>query len=210
MSYQEEISPKKPPNFSWIQEGKLCAMGFPEEVGHLMYLQEHGVTHLISLTAEREPPIERLQGKCEDPTLHSVLPLVVIDFTPPSISQIERCLDIIEEENMGQGAVGIHCAKGYGRTGTVIACYYVKMGGLTAVHAIEKVRMDRPGSLETDDQENRVCEFESMNKNRIVISPADQVIDKARMDVPDVSPETEDQNSTISEESTTKIKTVAS
>ena len=52
-------------------------------------------------------------------------------------------------------AVAIHCAAGLGRTGTVLAAYFVAKG-LSAREAVERVRQLRPGSVETVEQERAI------------------------------------------------------
>jgi hypothetical protein len=47
----------------------------------------------------------------------------------------------------------VHCAAGMGRTGTVLACYLVKYQKYSAKDAIEKVRTERPGSIQSEVQE---------------------------------------------------------
>ena len=47
---------------------------------------------------------------------------------------------------------------GLGRTGVVLACYFVEKG-LSAQNAIARVRRMRPGSIETDEQADAVVEF---------------------------------------------------
>jgi atypical dual specificity phosphatase len=49
-----------------------------------------------------------------------------------------------------------------GRTGTFLACYLVSKG-YSASNAIEKVRIKRPGSIETIEQQEVVLEFENKN-----------------------------------------------
>ena len=62
-------------------------------------------------------------------------------------------------------AVGVHCAHGKGRTGTVISCYLVKHFKLAPNEAIEKLRSMRPGSVETSEQEEMVRTFaKSLNQ----------------------------------------------
>ena len=52
-------------------------------------------------------------------------------------------------------AVGVHCMAGRGRTGTMIACYLVSQG-MSAEDAIAEVRRARPGSIQTEAQEQAV------------------------------------------------------
>lgn len=87
----------KPPNFSWVVEGRLAGLAMPREPGHYRYLREHGVRHLVSLT-ERAPPHH---GCCPQIQLHRFR---VPDFTPPSPEQIQSFLQIVEEAN-GRGEV---------------------------------------------------------------------------------------------------------
>ena len=54
--------------------------------------------------------------------------------------------------------VAVHCAAGLGRTGTVLAAWFVTQG-LSAQNAIARVRRLRPGSVETEEQERAVEEF---------------------------------------------------
>ena len=57
-------------------------------------------------------------------------------------------------------AVGVHCAMGCGRTGTMLACYLVAKEGYSADKAIEETRRRRRNSIETRKQEQAVRTFE--------------------------------------------------
>lgn len=61
-------------------------------------------------------------------------------------------------------AVGVHCALGFGRTGTMLACYLVKERRLAAGDAIAEIRRLRPGSIETYEQEKAVFQFYQRTK----------------------------------------------
>ena len=54
--------------------------------------------------------------------------------------------------------VGVHCGAGLGRTGVIVACYFVAKD-MTAKNAVARVRRLRPGSIETEEQEEAVNEF---------------------------------------------------
>lgn len=56
-------------------------------------------------------------------------------------------------------AVAVHCMLGYGRTGTLLACYLCKERHLAGGDAIREIRRLRPGSIETLEQEQAVIRF---------------------------------------------------
>ena len=66
-------------------------------------------------------------------------------------------MDLIDNT---EGAVGVHCAMGCGRTGTILACYLVAREGYSADDAIIETRRRRNGSIETRRQEQAVRDYE--------------------------------------------------
>ncbi|XP_037360369.1 dual specificity protein phosphatase 23 [Talpa occidentalis] len=147
----------QPPNFSWVIPGRLAGLALPRLPEHYQFLREHSVRHLVSLT-ERKPPNS---DSCPDLTLHH---LRIPDFCPPSPEQIDRFVQIVDEASSRGEAVGVHCALGRGRTGTMLACYLVKDQGLAAGDAIAEIRRLRPGSIETHEQEKAVFQFYQRTK----------------------------------------------
>jgi protein-tyrosine phosphatase len=59
---------------------------------------------------------------------------------------------VILDTLRGGGRVALHCAAGLGRTGTIAAKLLVALGA-TADAAIASVRLARPGTIETAEQE---------------------------------------------------------
>lgn len=146
--------------FSWIEKDRLAAMARPGKKRDLKedlaFLQEAGIDVLISLTEDPIPP--EILEEFGMTGLH----LPVKDFTPPTFNQIEHFLHTVEQTQERGQAIGVHCTAGKGRTGTMMATYFVQQG-LSAEDAIAEIRRLRPGSVETTDQEKRVAEFARIN-----------------------------------------------
>ncbi|MFC1847184.1 dual specificity protein phosphatase family protein [Chloroflexota bacterium] len=61
----------------------------------------------------------------------------------------------IENSLFNNKPVGVSCGAGLGRTGTILACYLVSRG-YDADAAINEIRKNRPGSIETQEQEDAI------------------------------------------------------
>jgi atypical dual specificity phosphatase len=147
----------KPHGFSWIEKPLLAAMGRPESLEDLAWLRKQGAEVLLSLT--EEPPRRDWVNEAGMMQVH----IPVIDMEAPTQEQLDRCLSAIARANDRQIGVVVHCAAGMGRTGVVLACYFVHKG-LSAQNAIARVRRMRPGSIETDEQADAVEEFARRRK----------------------------------------------
>ena len=142
----------QPEGFSWIKKPLLAALARPESTEELAWLRRQGIEVLLSLT---EVPPRR--DWIEDAGL-LLFHVPMEDMEAPALEQIVRCLSAIERANEKEMGVAVHCAAGLGRTGVVLACYFVDQG-MSAVHAITRVRQLRPGSIETTEQSDVVAEF---------------------------------------------------
>lgn len=89
-----------PHNFSFVDPGKLAGLAMPRMTSDYQYLLDHGIKHLVCL-CERKPPY---YDSCPELQLHHIK---IEDFTPPSPSQIDRFLSIVEEAN-SKGEVRSH------------------------------------------------------------------------------------------------------
>ena len=119
----------------------------------LRFCGEMGIRALINLTEEPLP--EDILTNVGILAEH----IPVVDFTAPTLKQVEQALAKIHfylEKNM---PVAVHCIAGLGRTGTVLACYLVGEGK-SADEAITIIRRWRPGSIETFEQETVIYEYE--------------------------------------------------
>jgi atypical dual specificity phosphatase len=136
----------------WIEDGQVLACAYPRRQAALAALNQHGVSMLINLH-ERGHDSVRLQrfGMTE---VH----LPVKDFTAPSPEQLQQGVAAIEQAISEGKGVAVHCGGGLGRTGTLLACYLVNRG-MTTVDAVRRVRLVRPGSIETQEQVNAVMAY---------------------------------------------------
>jgi len=143
----------EPENFSWVIPGLLAGSALPFEPGHLQYLLDVGIKHLVSLT-EWNPPVLRQSPKGLN---HIHMP--VTEFEPPSLQQAVDFVNIVQEAKDKHEGVVVHCHWGRGRTGTMIACFLVKDHKMPPQKAIDFVRECRPYSIETHEQERLVFQY---------------------------------------------------
>lgn len=149
----------RPYFFTWVDEPLLAASAWPDTLEQLAWLRAQGVDILITLTEE---PLPRtwvdsagLMG------VHVPVP----DMDIPSVEQIEKVLSVIDKAKSSGMGVAVHCLAGKGRTGTILAAYFVHRG-LSAREAIEKVRNLRPGSIEVSEQEDAIRAFERARRDK--------------------------------------------
>jgi atypical dual specificity phosphatase len=147
----------RPYFFSWVDQPLLAASAWPDTVEQLAWLRGEGVDILITLTEE---PLPRTW--VDTAGLMSVH-VPVPDMDIPSVEQIEQVMAVIDKAKASGMGVGIHCLAGKGRTGTILAAYFVHQG-LSAREAIEKVRGLRPGSIEVTEQEEAIRQFERVRR----------------------------------------------
>lgn len=152
---------RTPANFSYLIADKIAGSGHPgsgELLGQtLASLREEGFGAVISVC---EAPLERAML---EEFGFEYLHLPVVDFSAPTMEQIEKAVAFAKRRIESGARVLIHCFAGYGRTGTMLACYLVHEGR-AAADAIDEVRLLRPGSIEDPSQEVVIHQYEQRLK----------------------------------------------
>jgi len=134
---------KKPTNFSWLINDKLAGSGMPTSSAELEWVIKTGVKSVVTMTEEPLPEswIKNIK----------YLHVPTEDLSAPDMEKIDNTVDYIHERIKNNEPTMVHCAAGIGRT--ILACYLIKYHGLSTKDAIDKVRKERPGSIQSESQE---------------------------------------------------------
>lgn len=141
--------------FSFVDE-VLAGMPQPGRTApladDLAFLVDQEIALLVSLTEEPTDPLA-LEAVGMD-----LLHLPIEDFTPPTLEQQAAMVDAIVLRAAAGEKVGVHDTAGLGRCGTMLATWFVARG-MEPAEAIAMIRTLRPGSIETDEQEQAVYDY---------------------------------------------------
>lgn len=151
-------SARAPTGFYWINPGHLAGCAEPGVLHDIDYdldlLKMVGITYLITLTERdlNQDALERAGLK----NLH----LPIYDREAPSMSQaymLVRRMQLLLERGE---TIAVHCKAGIGRTGTMLACWLIREGGLSADVAIGRLRAINKAYVQTAVQEEFLAAFE--------------------------------------------------
>jgi len=78
-----------PKNFSWLEEGKIAGLGFPDEPSDIRFLLRSGIRYLVTLTREMKPCVQ------EFPEMNHVY-ICVDDYCTFSLEQVEEFIQVCE------------------------------------------------------------------------------------------------------------------
>ena len=142
----------KPNRFSWVIENILAGSALPQSIGAVQWLTEQGIKSIVTI---REEPLA--DNWIKD---MNYLHVMSNDMGVPEFDDLIHAVDFIHRRITNNEPVLVHCLAGLGRTGVVLACYLVKYKNMTADEATQKVREERPGSIQSYPQEEIIFRFE--------------------------------------------------
>jgi atypical dual specificity phosphatase len=155
-----------PRGFNWIVPGRLAGCPAPGVCAPIDYdmdmLVKVGITRLITLTEQ----------DLDQDVLHrhdlSNIHLPILDHEAPSIGQTHMLLVRMQKMLEAGEVVAVHCKAGLGRTGTILAAWLIRDGGLSADGAMAKLRRIEPGFIQSSIQEEFLHRYEADLTNRIL------------------------------------------
>lgn len=140
------------PDSYWADPGRLLAGPLPSGEraatrAQVTLLLELGIRTVIDLRTPVEPPsIRALLDKLATDALDPMwIGCPILDGGAPSAAGMQTILDIIDGSIARGRGVYVHCQGGRGRTGTVVACWWIRHGRFDPEGALEELGRRRVG-----------------------------------------------------------------
>ncbi|MCY3779447.1 MAG: dual specificity protein phosphatase family protein [Chloroflexi bacterium] len=112
---------------------------------------DYGITAIVNMRKEHSDEKKGIAGERH-------LQLATTDNTPPSVEDLMRGVDFIDDEINRGGKVYIHCAVGCGRAPTMTAAYLISTGDAPE-QALRRIKQVRPFINLTKRQKRVLDEF---------------------------------------------------
>ena len=142
----------RPDKFSWLIKSKLAGSGIPTSINEVQWVLDQGIKSVVTI---REEPLDESWTR-DINYLH----VLSNDMGVPEFNDLIHAVDFIHRRITSNEPVLVHCLAGMGRTGVILACYLVKYQNMSADEATQKVRKERPGSIQSYPQEEIIFRFE--------------------------------------------------
>jgi atypical dual specificity phosphatase len=131
-------------NFRWVEHGLLAGMGLPSTREDIEELIKRNVGLIVTLTCDEIIEDTFISGQLNPEILTGLtiqtLYLPIKPHQPPTLDQVSQFITAVESTKTNyRKATVVHCEFGKSRTGTMLACWLIKVKGYTARKAINKI-----------------------------------------------------------------------
>ncbi len=132
----------------WIDEDKLAGGSNPS-LEEIERLRRAGFATIVCLLdeSEQKPAYDPADAERLGYAWHNI---PVFDYHAPTLDQFDE-FRRLAEAGLISGKLLVHCWGGTGRTGTMGAAYWI-FKGVSADDAVARVRLAKPGAIESPDQ----------------------------------------------------------
>ena len=106
---------------TWLLPDKLAKSSLPDSTDLILW-QAEGITSVVNLL---EPSFEEI-ARDEKNVGFRVLHSPIDDFRAPTLNQLNKIVDWIDNEIVSGGKVLVHCAMGISRSGGIVVAWLLK------------------------------------------------------------------------------------
>lgn len=134
---------------------QLWMGGAPTYERDLQFIADSDIDAVLDMRAEREGELAYYEAN--DIAHHRI---GVLDVLVPSVDQVEEGVNWVDEQIKQGRTVLVHCAKGRGRSATIVAGYLVRHYGMTFDEARELMNARRKLTKLETRHEQRLAEWQ--------------------------------------------------
>lgn len=153
-------------NFSWVVDKFIAASEYPDNEEKLKFLKDQGIGSIVTLSEKKID--DSLLKKYKFRNLY----LPIKDFDIPKYSDVKKFLTWMNLMEKWEIPTLIHCDAGIGRTGTMLAIFFISKGK-NPKESIDLVKNIRNYNLESLKQEKFIYEISDILKD--FYNPEDEI-----------------------------------